>query len=379
MAHGQPVPEGHLERHHQGLKVEKIRTHVLELANDDGVHTDGTIEWSSVTMVLAECWAESVRGIGYSYTSPAAREIIDSTLKQVVLGMNPLDTQLALSRMLHVVRNLGRAGVVATAISALDMALLDLKARLLDVSVTELLGSAREHVPAYASGGFTSSNLGELERELAGYREQGFGAVKIKLGRVPVDDVDRVRVARAVLGPDIQLMVDANGAYSPRQALALVDAIAKYDVCWFEEPVSSDDLHGLAQLRERAPQGMAIAAGEYGYDSFYFERMLAAGAVDVLQADATRCLGASGFMQAHALCDARNRPLSSHCAPAIHASLALACSRVMHVEYFRDHARLESLLFDGLDVPRDGRYRLLRDRRGFGLEPRQGELARHSA
>jgi L-alanine-DL-glutamate epimerase-like enolase superfamily enzyme len=379
MAHGQSIPEGHLERHHQRLKVDQIRTHVLELANDDGVHTDGTFEWSSVTMVLAECWADSVRGIGYSYTSPAAKVLIDRTLKEVVLGVNPLDTQLALSRMLHVVRNLGRAGLAATAISAIDMALVDLKARLLDISVTELLGAAREHVPAYASGGFTSSSLADLEQELDGYREQGFAAVKIKIGRVPTSDVERVRLARAVLGPEIQLMVDANGAYSPRQALALADAFASYDVTWFEEPVSSDDLRGLAHLRERAPRGMAIAAGEYGYDGFYFERMLAEGAVDVLQADATRCLGASGFMHANALCDARNQPLSSHCAPALHSSLALACNRVMHVEYFRDHARMESLFFDGVTAPQGGRYRTVRNGRGFGLEPRNAELARHSA
>ena len=139
--------------------------------------------------------------------------------------------------------------------------------------------------------------------------------------------------------------MDANGAYSRKQALAQAEQFAELDVRWFEEPVSSDDLEGLRLLRDRAPAGMNIAAGEYGYDVYYFRRMLAAGAVDVLQADATRCGGITGFLQAGALCEAFELPFSFHCAPAIHLAAACALPAFWVGEYFFDHARIEAHAF----------------------------------
>ncbi len=116
---------------------------------------------------------------------------------------------------------------------------------------------------------------------------------------------------------------------------------------WFEEPVSSDDLAGLRLIRDRAPPGMDIAAGEYGYDAFHFRDLLDAGAVDVLQADATRCCGITGLLQADALAWAANVPLSIHCAPALHLQAALCLQRLKHLEWFHDHVRIESMLLDG--------------------------------
>jgi L-alanine-DL-glutamate epimerase-like enolase superfamily enzyme len=164
-------------------------------------------------------------------------------------------------------------------------------------------------------------------------------------------DLDRVRAARKTIGSDAELFVDANGAYSRKQALAFADAFAKFGVSWFEEPVSSDDLEGLRPLRKRAPAGMDIAAGEYGYDLFYFRRMLEAGAVDVLQADATRCAGITGFMRVSALCEAHSLPLSAHTAPSLHAHPCCALAPVRHMEYFHDHVRLEHMLLDGALTP----------------------------
>jgi L-alanine-DL-glutamate epimerase-like enolase superfamily enzyme len=257
------------------------------------------------------------------------------------------------------------------AISAVDIALWDLKARLLDVSLVTLLGRARDRVDIYGSGGFTSYDDHELVTQLAGWVEQGIGRVKIKVGRDPVHDVARVRVARGAIGDTTELFVDANGAYARKQALGFADAFSDLGVTWFEEPVSSDDLEGLRLLRDRAPAPLEIAAGEYGYEPFYFERMLTAGAVDVLQADATRCGGVTGFLRVAALADAHGLPMSSHCAPSLHAHLDCACTRVRHLEYFYDHARIEHMLFDGALAPVGGALVPQPERAGLGLTLRR--------
>jgi L-alanine-DL-glutamate epimerase-like enolase superfamily enzyme len=275
-------------------------------------------------------------------------------------------------------RNIGRPGLVSHAISAMDNALWDLKARLLDVPLVTLLGSARSGIPAYGSGGFTSYSVERLTRQFSDWAAAGIPAVKMKVGREPVQDVKRVEAARAAIG-DAELFVDANGAYERKQALAFAEQFHEFGVTWFEEPVSSDDLDGLRLIRDSAPAGMRIAAGEYGYDLFHFRGLLTAGAVDVLQADATRCCGVTGFLHAAALCEAHNMPLSAHTAPSLHTHLCCAVTPAMNVEYFHDHARIERLLFDGAREPVNGMLIPDLSRPGLGIELKQSDAARYAA
>jgi len=233
-------------------------------------------------------------------------------------------------------------------------------------------------VPIYGSGGFTSYPIARLQEQLGGWVSAGIPRVKMKIGSHPRDDIDRVRAAREAIGPVSQaaLFVDANGAYTRKQALAQAEAFAASDVTWFEEPVSSDDLEGLRLIRDRAPNGMEVAAGEYGYDLWYFRRMLDAGAVDVLQADASRCAGISNFLRVGALCDARSLALSAHTAPSLHAHPCCALSSVRHLEYFHDHERIEHMLFDGALMPVGGALRPDRARPGLGLEFKRQDAER---
>jgi L-alanine-DL-glutamate epimerase-like enolase superfamily enzyme len=279
--------------------------------------------------------------------------------------------------MIREIRNLGRPGVVSMAVAAVDAALWDLKARLLNLPLVALLGVARERAPIYGSGGFTSYSVEQLRKQLGGWVEQGITRVKMKVGRHPGDDVDRVRAARQAIGERAGLFVDANGAYSRKQALAFAAAFADYGVSWFEEPVSSDDLDGLRLIRDRAPAGMDIAAGEYGYDLFYFHRMLESGAVDTLQADVTRCAGITEFMRVGTLCQARSTPLSSHTAPALSLHACCALGPVRHMEYFYDHARIEQMFFDGAPTPVNGELRPGLSRPGMGLELKRADAARY--
>jgi L-alanine-DL-glutamate epimerase-like enolase superfamily enzyme len=281
--------------------------------------------------------------------------------------------------MVGAIRNLGWPGLSATAISAVDVALWDLKAKLLGVSVADLLGRARDAVPVYGSGGLTSYPEAELCRQLADWVAEGITRVKMKVGRDPGADPARVQAAREAIGEGAELFVDANGAYSRSQALALAATYRQAGVTWFEEPVSSNDLDGLRHLRDRAPAGMAIAAGEYGYDPGYFRRMLDARAVDVLQADVTRACGITGLLAVGALCTAYEVPLSAHCAPQIHAHAGCAIGPLRHCEYFHTHARAERILFDGVLVPVDGALTPDPGRPGLGIELKGADAERYRA
>ncbi|MDN5746994.1 MAG: mandelate racemase [Pseudonocardia sp.] len=340
----------------------------------DAPESDGTLSWDSTTLILVTARGGGHVGIGYTYAGPAAAQVVRGKLAGVVQGREATTPAASWAAMLHAVRNLGKPGLVAEAISAVDIALWDLHARLLDVPLTVAVGAVHDGTPIYGSGGFTSYDDATLARQLAGWAEAGIPRVKMKVGRHPDEDPGRLRAARDAIG-ETQLFVDANGAYSRKQALLWAERFAEFDVRWMEEPVSSDDLTGLRLLRDRGPAGVDIAAGEYGYDLTYFHHMLDAGAVDCLQADVTRCGGISALLRVAALCDARSMDLSLHCAPQVSAQVGTAVWHLRHLEYFHDHVRIEGMAFDGVLSPdSDGVLRPDRGRPGLGLEPRTADL-----
>lgn len=343
----------------------------------EGPEADGTLEWDATTLVIAEVEAAGKLGLGYTYAAAAAVDVI-ATLTPQVVGRPACDIGGAWDAMVRQVRNLGLRGICACAISAVDAALWDLKAKLIDVPLAVLLGRRRSAVPVYGSGGFVNYDDGRLREQLGGWvREGGCRWVKMKVGRDVLADYERVKAARQAIGADAGLFVDANGAWRPKSALVFAERIAAFGVEWFEEPVSSDDLEGLSLVRRRAPARMEIAAGEYGFESFYFQRMLAAGAVDVLQIDASRALGVTGFLRAADLADACNTPVSSHCAPALHLHVACHAPRLAHMEWFYDHARIEALLFEGAPKLNDGAVEPDLERPGLGLAFKWADAKRY--
>jgi L-alanine-DL-glutamate epimerase-like enolase superfamily enzyme len=345
----------------------------------DFPESDGTLEWDRTTIVIVQAHAGGKTGIGYTYADEAAATLIAGKLGKAVEGQDAMSVVGPWRDMQREVRNLGHPGISACAISAVDTALWDLKARLLGLPVVTLLGQVHAAVPIYGSGGFTSYSIAQLEAQLGAWVAAGIPRVKMKIGRHPAADIERVRAARTVIGPDAELFVDANGAYSRKQALAQAERFTEFGVKWFEEPVSSDDLEGLCLVRDRAPAVMEIAAGEYGYTAGYFRRMLEAEAVDVLQADGTRCGGFTGFLQVDALCQAHHLQLSAHTAPALHAQVCAACVALRHLEYFHDHVRIENLLFDGVPQPVSGELRPDLSRPGHGLELKRADAQRYAA
>ncbi len=358
------------------VTVDRLETSVYRIPTDEPHESDGTLRWSKTDVVVVEISAGGITGLGYTYAAPAAARIVEDELAAEVTGKGAFDIPARRLAMLRKVRNVGREGVAAMAISAVDCALWDLKARLLGLPLCALLGRVHESVPVYGSGGFTSYTIEKLRRQLAGWAGEGIRRVKMKVGRRPDEDLERVRAARDAIGPEVELFVDANGAYSRKQALALGHGFAGLGVSWFEEPVTSDDLPGLRLLRDRLPPPLQVAAGEYGYRPLDLQRMLAAEAVDVLQADVTRCLGVSGMLEVGALCEARSVPFSVHCAPAESLHVALSMPTLRHLEYFHDHVRIERMLFAGAPRARDGRLEPDLSRPGTGLELERTEARR---
>jgi len=337
-----------------GAAIDAVRARAYRFPTADAMESDGTLEWNSTTLVYVEIGAGGETGIGYTYGDAAAGTLINGTLASTLHGADALATAACAAALWARIRNDGRDGISAMAVSALDIALWDLKGKLLGVPVCTLLGAARSNVPLYGSGGFTSYSPDRLVEHMERWIEDGIPRVKMKIGREPDRDADRVARVRSAIGSAPQLFVDANGAYAVKQALEMARRFQESRVVWFEEPVYHRDLAGNAAVRRGAPAGMEISNGEYGYAPDSFEAMLAAGAADVLQADVTRCGGFSGFAVVDALCESRNFPLSSHCAPYATLHAALAAKRLRHLEYFYDHVRIERRFFDGAAPPVDG-------------------------
>ncbi len=344
----------------------------------DAPEADGTFAWDSTTLIVVEMKCEGAAGVGYTYSHKTAAPLARELMEKHVEGQSPFDTNALFSTMRKAQRNYGRDGIAATALSAIDIALWDLKAKLLGKPLCWVLGQMREGAPVYGSGGFTTYSDEQLRGQLGGWVSEGIPRVKMKIGTHPEDDLRRVKVARETIGDGTELFVDANGAYSRKQALEYARRFAaEYSVTWFEEPVSSDDLAGLRLLRDHAPAGMDIAAGEYGWTAMYLRNMIEAEAVDVIQADATRCGGVTGFMDAVAIADAHPLPLSTHCGPSVHLHLACAARPLRHVEYFHDHVRIESMLFDGFRAATGGVMYPDLSRPGMGLEFKRADAERY--
>ncbi|MEU4247955.1 enolase C-terminal domain-like protein [Amycolatopsis sp. NPDC026612] len=362
----------------QPPRVERVGARAYRVPTP-GPEADGTLTWDATTIVVVHVEGGGVTGLGWTYADAACVPLIEGKLAPVVTGRPLSDVPAAWTAMQREIRNLGRAGLVSCALSAVDIALWDAAARWLDVPVSRLLGRVHESADVYGSGGFTTLSGDELAAQLSRWvHELGIPRVKIKIGESwggeTGRDLDRVADARKVIGDRAALYVDANGAYSAGQARRIAERLLEWDVTWFEEPVSSDDLAGLAAVR--FPGGPDVAAGEYGYDLPCFARLLPV--VDCLQIDVTRCGGYTEWRRAAALAAAANRDVSAHCAPNLSAHAAVATPNFRHIEWFADHERIEQRLFDGCLDPAGGRVTPSMAAPGHGLAFRAEAAAEYA-
>jgi L-alanine-DL-glutamate epimerase-like enolase superfamily enzyme len=348
-----------------GRAVEALEVFARTIPTDEP-ESDGTLEWDATTIVVVQAHVDGAVGVGYTYTHDAATRLIDEKLAPLVRGAELDDLASLWNELGRQLRNIGRPGIAFMALSAVDIALWDLKARLLEVPLVDLLGAVRDEAAVYGSGGFTSYSLERLVSQLRCWVDQGIPRVKMKLGREPARDPARLDAARAAIGEEAELYVDANGAFSREEAVEWARPYAdEWGASWFEEPVSSADLEGLRLVRESTP--LDVAAGEYAFVPADFRNLLEAQAVDCLQVDVTRCGGYTGFLRAASLAADRGLDVSAHCAPQASAHVCCAVPRFRHIEYFHDHVRVEDIVFDGVLRPVDGALRPDRACPGNGL------------
>jgi L-alanine-DL-glutamate epimerase-like enolase superfamily enzyme len=360
---------------HIGIEGLKVRSYKVPTSTPE---SDGTLAWDATTLVYVEVSAGGEVGIGFTYADVSTAKLIESLLRETIAGKDAFAIGARWNDMYAATRNLGRDGITSMAVSAVDVALWDLKGKLLNVPACALLGAVRRHVPVYGSGGFTSYSQKQLCEQLSGWVNDGISRVKMKIGREPGADVARVAAARAAIGGSSELFVDANGAYGVQQAIAQAERFQEQRVTWFEEPVFREDYAGTRTVREHAPPGMDISIGEYGYGLYEFARMIEAKSLDVLQADATRCGGFTGLLAVDGLCRTTMTPLSTHCAPHLHIHAATACAQLRHIEYFYDHYRIERMLFDGTLAPENGELSPDMSRPGIGLELRRADAEQYA-
>jgi len=315
---------------------------------------------------------EGVQGFGLAGGMESTPEVgywFTEHFKKGLIGADPLDNE----RLWHAMwrpKLVGRRGISTRIISGIDIALWDLKAKCANMPLYKLLGGFTNRVDTYIAGGYYEEGKGltELAAEMERNVELGARAVKIKVGAVPInEDVERVRVCRETVGPDVRLMVDANNAYRHYEAIAFARKAEKYDLFWFEEPVEPDDYVGQREITQAT--SIPVAAGENEYTRYGFRDMINQRVVDILQPDALILGGVTEFMKVAALAQSHDMDIAPHGSQYVHIHLVAAVPNGLILEYYRDsvdpmHGKIWK---HELDI-KDG-YVYAPDRPGLGLEP----------
>jgi L-alanine-DL-glutamate epimerase-like enolase superfamily enzyme len=355
------------------LKITQIRTTRLH-DPEGGVFQDATmprpgaggLPWMFVELATDA----GITGISYSEGAGPVRSLIHDQLSDLIVGADPFETEKLWTNMFWRTRGNGRKGVAFQAISAVDNAVWDIKAKALGVPLYRLLGSAHDRVPVYGSGGWTHYTEKELVREQMSFVERGFPRTKMKVardfGRAEKEDIARLAAIRKTLGDDVTIFVDANNGYYAKQAIRMAAAFKDYDIGWFEEPVLADDIPGLASIAKAI--SIPVATGEHEYTKYGFRDLITAGAADIVQADVGRVGGVTEWMKIAHLAAAFNLPIAPHAYALLHLHPAMATPNLMVVEMLDiEWQPMMKWLIDP-PHPENGQWTPDPDRPGNGIE-----------
>ena len=323
---------------------------------------------------------EGITGLGLSGAVQEAEDIgrsILAHLKQYVIGQDPFDTERVWDDMWQP-KLIGRRGITTRVISGIDIALWDIKGKFANVPVYKMLGGFADKVPVYIAGGYYEEGKGleELAAEMEESVSMGARAIKMKIGGAPInEDVERVRVVREAVGPDIKVMVDANCAYRYYEAIEIARKMEKYDIFWFEEPVNPDDYKGHKLVSEATT--IPIATGENEYTRYGFRDLIENRCLAIVQPDALIMGGITEFMKVAAMAQAHDLPIAPHGNQDVHIHLASAIPNGLILEYYRGSTdpMWGRTFKEGLRV--EDEFVWPPDRPGMGIELNEEALAPH--
>ncbi|NQW16038.1 MAG: mandelate racemase/muconate lactonizing enzyme family protein [Chloroflexi bacterium] len=357
------------------MKITDVTTTIL--FNPDGfVAQDSTIptppagaKGSSSLFVHIKTDA-GFEGLGTAAGLKATRSVIQDNLKDLLVGQDPFNIEKIWNDMFWRVRGYGRKGIAFQAVSAIDIALWDLKAKALGLPLYRLLGPFTDTVPVYGSGGWTNYSEDELVEEQMSYVNRGIPRVKMKVGKdfghSEREDLQRLDAVRTAVGDDVEIFVDANNGYYAKQAIRMAVEFEDYGVGWFEEPVLADDIAGLAAVASSTT--IPVATGEHEYTKFGFKDLITAGGVDIVQPDIGRVGGVTEWMKVAHMAHAFNLPVAPHAFQLIHLHTACATPNLKVVEYLGSVESNDELWYTEFPKPVNGMWSPYPDRPGLGLE-----------
>lgn len=348
-----------------GVRLSLYRVPLDAPVSDAKVATGRQHPLGDVDVLVARITSDDgLEGLGFAYSKRAGGPALFAHARQLaplLIGQDPLDTGRIWERLLWAGASVGRQGVAAQAIAAVDIALWDRKAKLAGISLAKLLGRYRSSIRCYdTGGGFLSASTDAVVRSAGAALERGIGGIKVKVGGDPREDIGRVRAVRAAIGDRTPLMVDANQQWDRSTARSVGRRLAELDLTWIEEPLDAYDIAGHASLRQALDT--PIASGEMLGAVGDIRRFLEADALDVVQPDAPRLGGITPFRRVMELADEHAVTVAPHFATEIHVHLAAAQPKEGWVEWFD---WLAPLWVERLEL-RAGRV-LVPDRPGIGL------------
>lgn len=313
---------------------------------------------------------EGLEGLGVGQASPGVRDVIDSALRHILIGQDPMNIEKLWSDMFWAVRGYGRRGLAFLAVSAVDIGLWDLKAKALGMPLYKLLGPYREAVPVYGSGGWTNYTVDELVAEMEGYVDQGIPRIKMKVGKdfgsAEREDIERVAAVRSAVGHDVALYIDANNGYYTKQAIYMAREFEEYQVGWYEEPVLADDIPGLAEIRRATT--IPLASGEMEYTKYGFRDLITGGGADIVQPDVVRVGGVTEWMKVAHMAEAFNLQVAPHMAQLVHMHVCCAIPNLKAMEYANMYLAADEVWYTEFPTQKDGFLTPYHDKPGLGLE-----------